>query len=258
MFDSTLLLKPDLRELDEITFSLDGYTPKLNDKIRGDGCFKKCVSNIRMAIELGYDVDITCCIHKTLLERDNDGNLFLDSMICFLEELGVRRINFHDLFKTGIPRDTWTGDFDPPLKEWMNAYEEIQANIADGRYNIPVRSPQCFVTREEFERNPEYYGYCSAKLGETVLIHPNGIIRICSLMIGTPYGVARFHNDKIIWDRSSTNELRDHKLDASTPCTNQSKHKSFGNLVPLCVSSKPRQKEFVWTEKISWETKRKR
>lgn len=39
------------------------------------------------------------------------------------------------------------------------------------------------INKEEFEKNPEYYGYCSAKLAERVLVHPNGIIRIYSLMI---------------------------------------------------------------------------
>lgn len=258
MFSQSLLLDAGFKKLDEITFSLDGHAPKLNDSIRGEGCFEKCVPNIKKAVELGYNVNITCCIHKRLLERDIDGNLLIDSMIEFAEELGVKRINFHDLFKTGIPRDTWTGDFDPSLQEWMYIYEEIQANITNGKYKIPVRMPQCFVTKEEFEKNPEYYGYCSAKLGERVLVHPNGIIRVCSLMIGTPYGVARFYDDKITWDRSLTNELRDHRLDVLTPCTNQSKQSSFGNLAPLCVSFKPSQEEYVWKERIHWESRRKK
>jgi len=97
----------------------------------------------------------------------------------------------------------------------------------------------------------------SVKLGERVLAHPNGIIRICALMIGTSYGIARFYENKIVWDESSMNELRDHKLDENTPCTNQSKSRSFGDFVPLCVSFKPKQNEFIWQQKLDWE-KRKR
>jgi MoaA/NifB/PqqE/SkfB family radical SAM enzyme len=254
-FDSKLLMEQDFKKLDEITFSLDGPIPRINDPVRGKGVFNKCVSNIKKALELGYNVDITCCIHKELLKRNKTGILLLDSMIHFAETLGVNRINFHDLFKTGIPRDTWTGNLVPPLEEWIEVYKEIQSNIERGKYKIPVRIPQCFVTREEFEENPEYYSYCPVKMGERALIHPNGIIRICSLMIGTPYGVARFYDNKIIWDESPTNELRDHNLNQDTSCTNQNKSKPFGKFVPLCVSFKPKQKEFIWTEKLDWESK---
>lgn len=258
MFENSLLLKEDFKKLDEITFSLEGFTPEINDPLRGEGTFNKCVSNIKKAVELGYKVDITCCLHRKLLERDEDGNLLLDSMIQFATSLGVNRINFHDLFKFGVPMDTWTGKFDPPVEEWMDVYKEIRRNIETGKYKILVRLPQCFVTREEFEKNPEYYGYCPTKMGERVLVHSNGMIRICSNMIGTPYGVARFYDNKIVWDKSPTNELRDHKLNTPTPCTNRSKGKSFGNFVPLCFSFKPKQEEIIWKEKLSWESRRKR
>jgi MoaA/NifB/PqqE/SkfB family radical SAM enzyme len=256
IFENKLLSMNGFKKLDEITFSLDGHSPKMNDPLRGDGTFHECVSNIERAVELGYNVNITCCLHKELVARGKDGSLPLDSMICFVSSLGVKRINFHDLFKSGIPRDTWTGNFEPSIQDWMSVYAEIKANIASGKYKIPVRIPQCFITREEFQRDPEYYGYCPAKMGERVLIHPDGIIRICSLMIGTPYGVARFYDRKIVWDYSMTNELRDHDSEMPTPCTNQNKAKSLGSLVPLCVSFKPRQDEFIWGEKIDWESKR--
>jgi len=244
-FEIRLLAREDFKNLDEITFSLDGPNPEVNDFARGEGTFERCTSNIRKAVELGYVVDVTRCIRKSLIKRDTDGNLLLDVMIRFAESLGLNRINFHDLFKTGISRDVWTGEIDISLEQRTNVWREIQINIEVGRCRTPVRIPQCFVTREEFNKNPECYGYCPAKMGERALIHPNGIIRICSLMMDTPYGVARFYENKIIWDESPTNELRGHKFNQYTPCTNQSKSKNFGNLVPLCVSFKPKQNEII-------------
>ena len=38
----------------------------------------------------------------------------------------------------------------------------------------------------------------SKSIGERVLIHPNGIIRVCALMIGIPYGIGRSYGRKII------------------------------------------------------------
>jgi hypothetical protein len=192
-----------------------------------------------------------------MFERNPSGKLLLDDMIRFTESLGVKRINFHDLFKMGVPMDSWTGSFNPPVNTWQNAFEEIQRNISRGDYHIYVRLPRCFITRGEFEQNPQYYGYCPAKMGERVLVHPNGIIRICSNMIGTAFDVARYYDGKILWNKSPTNELHDHKLSDFTPCTNRGKSKLPNNLVPLCFSFKPLQEEIVWKEKLDWDRKRK-
>jgi MoaA/NifB/PqqE/SkfB family radical SAM enzyme len=254
IFETNLLLREDFRKLDEITFSLDGPNAEVNDAFRGKGTFDKCISNVKSALKLGYKVDITSCVHRANVERDEEGNLILDSLIKFVTTLGVNRINFHPIFKMKVPRDTWTGETDIQPSEWIKIREEISQNIATDKYNIQVRIPQRFIVREAFERNREYYGYCSAKLGERVLIHPDGIIRICALLIGTPYGVAKFYDGRILWDRSPTNELRRHELNSCTPCANQVTNN--GDLVPLCISLKENQDEFIWKEKLDWEARK--
>lgn len=251
-FDTRLLEKEEFKLLDEVTFSLDGPNSEINDKIRGENVFNQCVNNIKRAQELGYKCDVTCCIHKDLINRDDEGNLYLDRMIRFAEEINLNRINFHDLFKANIPRDCWSGTIDITVDDWFNVWNEIQKLIESGRYNIPVRIPQSFTTKDRFSQNEQYYGYCSAKLGERALVHPNGIIRVCSLMIGTPYGIARYYEDKIEWDYSNTNELGDHDMEMMTPCTHQHKGGLIDPFLPVCVSFKPKQDEFVWN-KLEWE-----
>lgn len=249
-------LVSDLLDLDEISFSLDGPTPAISDSVRGKGAFDRCVSNIRRAVELRCRVDITCCIHRALLQRDANGRYFLYSMIELARELGATRINFHDLFKSGIPRDAWTGQIDLMAEEWMDAYRELECDLHHDRFGISVRLPRSFVSTDEYRSDPDYYGYCPARMGERVLVHPNGILRICSLMIGTPYGVGRFDDEKIMWDDTPTNELTDHKMDIPTPCVNQSKDMRFHGIVPLCVSFKPRQDEVIWRQKIAWDSRK--
>jgi MoaA/NifB/PqqE/SkfB family radical SAM enzyme len=258
MFENNLLREPDFRRLDEISFSLDGFTIEMNDPIRGKGTFERCLSNAQRAVAQGYKVDITCCMHRGLLEKNEDGNAQLHSMIVFAESIGASRINFHDLFKMGVPIDAWTGNLHPlmSIEEWLSIYAAIRKNIETGRYGISVRFPQCFVARTEFEKNPEYYGYCPVKMGERVLVHPNGMIRVCSNMIGTAYGVAKFCNGRILWDKSTTNEVGDHANEL-TPCTNRNKSRDFGDFVALCFSFKPNQDEIIWREKLGWETKKK-
>lgn len=253
---SSFLHEPQFSKLNEIAFSLDGFSAETNDPLRGKGTFLRALDSIRLAINLGYRVTITCCVQKILLTRDSEDVLLLERMIRFAERLGVYQINFHDLFKVGIPMDTWTGNFAPNVTDWLPVYEELTNKITQKEFSISIRLPQCFVKKAEFNRNPEYYGYCPVKLGERVMVHPNGVIRICSNLICTSFGVARYHHGRIEWDQSQNNEIAGHELEKNTACTNRSRHRKYGDLVPVCFSFKPEQEEFVWEEKLQWETKR--
>lgn len=255
---SAFLQHPQFSKLNEVAYSLDGFSPETNDPLRGKGTFVRAVESMKLAINLGYRVTITCCVQKIFLTRDSDGVLLLEHMIRFAEHLGVNQINFHDLFKVGIPMDTWTGNFAPKVDDWVPVYDELAKKVSQGEFCISVRLPQCFVTKTEFNRNPEYYGYCPVKLGERVMVHPNGVIRICSNLICTGFGVARYHNGRIEWDHSQNNETATHDLGRDTPCTNRSRHRKYGDLVPLCFSFKPRQEEHVWQKKLQWDDNRAR
>ncbi|CUX55191.1 molybdenum cofactor biosynthesis protein A [Clostridium sp. C105KSO15] len=255
-FESSLLEHSSMRKLDEVTFSLDGPTAEINDSVRGVKSFDCVVRNIKKAVSLNYNVNITCCIHDKLVERNKEGELYISEMVHFASGLGVECLNFHDLFKGGIPRDHWTGNIDISIDKWFEVWTELQTNIEKGCYPIPLRIPQSFVTAEEFANDSEYYGYCSVKTGDRILVHPNGIMRVCSLMIGTPYGIARYHDDKIEWDNGYTNELLAHDMNNNTPCTNQMKNNRAKQMKPTCVSFKPKQNEFVWKLKLAWEGKK--
>jgi hypothetical protein len=92
---------------------------------------------------------------------------------------------------------------------------------------------------------------------QRVLIHPNGQIQICALMIGTPYSIAKYEEKddeiKIIWEVEN-NELKYNSfyLDKATPCSNQRRY--FKDFCPLCISFKPEQEEFIWERlKQKWE-----
>ncbi|MDO4976783.1 MAG: radical SAM protein [Eubacteriales bacterium] len=253
-FSSEILELDSFRQIDEISFSMDGYDEKSCDLIRGKGVFRKEIDNINRAISLGYRVDVTCCVYQELLEKDTDGNYYMERLIYYTAGLGVSRVNFHALIKDGTPIDLWSSDLQVHPDDWVKAYNEISLKISEGKYPISVRLPQSFITRHDFLNNPNYYGFCPAKLGERVLVHPDGIIRICSGLLGTAYGVANYYDGKICWNNGKTNELIDHDLTACTWCTNRSKN-NYGEYVPLCFSFKPRQDEFAYNL-LQWEKKR--
>ena len=269
MFKPELLDHPFMKELDEITFSLDGPTAELNDPVRGKGVFKRCTENIRNAVDRGYAVQITTCVHKDLVRIHNGkplsfaeerlkGQLPLLEMVDLAKRLGADGINMHDLFKAGIPRDTFSGDFETSVEEYMQAFREVfthyQPKDEDG---FTVRMPQCVTTQERFDQDPGYYGYCSVKQYDRLLAFPNGMLRVCSLMIGSPYCIGYYDDERIYLNETPTNETRDHEMDDFTPCTNQGKGNHFGKEhVPLCVSFKPRQEEIVWVSRHRWESQR--
>lgn len=251
-FPAELLKLEGFKQLDEISFSMDGYDCDTCNHIRGQGVFELATENIKRAVKLGYRTDVTCCVYQELLEKDEEGNYLLERLIYLAAELGVSRINFHGLIKDGTPIDLWSSELQVNVEDWVEAYDTMSRKISAGVYPISVRIPKLFVTREEFYRKPEYYGFCPAKLGERVLVHPDGIIRICSGLLGTSYGVADYYDGKITWNSRKTNELLEHKLDACTWCTNRSK-KDYGEYVPLCFSFKPNQDEFVYKNLLEWE-----
>ena len=256
LFPPALYEKESLAELDEIAFSLDGYDSRTNDKLRGLGTFPKITKQIREAVARGIRASITCCIHDDLVRPDADGVTGVERVIRLGEELGVTTVNFHDLFKAGVPMDTWTGEFNTRVEDHVAMYDGLKPKIDRGEFDVKVRLPQCFVTKDEFANNPEYYGYCPVKMGERVMIHSDGVIRICSNLICSSFGTGYFTGNRIGWNETESNELLHHDMGEYTPCTNRSKNKKYGEFVPLCFSFKPDQDEPSWNAQ-EWDGRRR-
>lgn len=220
--------------INDLAFSLDGHTPEINDKLRGQGSFIKTVRNIEKAIKKNIYSTITTCVHP--------GNIkYLNEMILLAIRIGVKQINFHPMFKMGVDRDLFTGNTHITLLEWLNAYEEIRDSIAQNKFNIEIRISRRFISEEEYINNKEVYSFCPQKLGERILIHPNGELRICALTIGSKFHIGKYDNEKISWNHESCEIETCHN-----PYACNIQKNIFGKYFPLCISFKPYQNEFVW------------
>ncbi len=232
--------------IDEVSFSIDGYDNKTNDVLRGKNTFNNSIDNLLLLRKLNKKliINITTCVTKQNTKIAGGIKKFIDNMITFASNLSINQLNFHGVFKMGVPMDTWTGDshLDPLI--WYSEIKEIARNVKNKQYPIDIRFPVHIIKREEFDKHPQYYGYCPCKLGERALIHPDGIIRVCSSMLSTPYGVAHYNRKKILWNEFN-NELSEHKMNEYTPCTNQ-KQLYIDDLCPVCFSIKPYQNEIIW------------
>lgn len=255
-FKPELLHEPRFKLLNEISFSLDGYDEITNDKVRKRGVFNKAVNNIRVAKQIGYEVHITTCVYNQLLEKDENNDYLLERVMYLGEKLNVQTVNFHALINDGTPIETWQGGLYCTPSLWEKACKDIMNNITNKKYKVHVRIPTTFISEEEFNSNKAYYGFCPVKLGERLLVHPDGILRICSALLSTKYGIANFNNFEISWNDAKTNELTDHKLDEFTPCTNRSKVGYGKGRCIICFSFKPNQNEPVWKDKIKWDERK--
>lgn len=249
LFDKSILDHNNTKLLDEITFSIDGDTSEIHDRMRGRNTFNKSLDNLKLAVNLGYNVHITTCVHRNNIVKDGT-KYRIERTIEWAHDLGVNLINFHPLFKLGIPRDSWTEKTDIDPDEWLKLYRYIRENIDNNKYPISVRIPQRFIPHNIFESKSDYYSYCPVKLGDRIEVHPNGQIHSCALNNGTPISLAKFYKKNNIiyirWTGDDQNEIKCFPFDMSKnhPCAiinlNNKKY------IPLCISFKPNQKEFIW------------
>lgn len=232
--------------IDEVSFSIDGYSAETNDILRGGNAFDRAVINIKRLKNLIPDqkINITACVTKQNTYLAGGIKAFIERMIYFADEMDIQQINFHGVFKMGVPMDTWTGDSHLAPRDWCNEIQEIAEKVKEKEYPVDVRFPVHIIERSEFAKHKRYYGYCPCKLGERALIHPDGIIRVCSSMLSTPYGVAHYNSEEICWNKFN-NELQNHKMGEYTPCTNQQALYTE-TMCPVCFSLKPYQDEVVW------------
>ena len=234
------------RNIDEVSFSIDGYNSETNDCLRGRGTFSRAIESLKLLqnSNRNLSINITTCVTKQNVRIAGGIENFLNHMIAYATEIGISQLNFHGVFKMGVPMDAWTGDSHLNPIEWYYETQNIAQNVKAGNYHIDVRFPVHIVKRDEFNKHPKYYGYCPCKLGERALIHPDGIIRVCSSMLSTPYGVAHYNDNQITWN-SFNNEIVKHEINEYTPCTNQTELYT-GDFCPICFSIKPYQREIIW------------
>ena len=231
VFSEDLLDNKKVKSINNISFSIDDYLADTTLMMRGN-IHTKVMSNIQAAISKGMFVSVTSCVHKLNLNR-------IEAIILYFQNLGIKEVNFHPIFKVGIDRDKFTGGNHLSPNKWLKKYYEIRKNIEKGKYSIDIRLSPRFIPLAE------KYTYCPVKIGERVLIHPDGKIRICALCIGSKFNIGTFDNKEIVWNNSEDNEI-DTKRFSTSKYYCMSQPKDFGNLQPVCISYKPFQKEFVW------------
>lgn len=161
IFQKSLLKSKAFTSIDELSFSFDGITEDIHDAMRGKGVFKRALKNVTAAIDAGVRVDFTMCVHARSFDPQRTVAESVEDMILWAAKNGASRVNFHPVLEMGIARDSWVGDNYISPKDWIDVFDVVGSRNALNMYPIPVRIPQRFVTRTEFDRRPSYYGLIS-------------------------------------------------------------------------------------------------
>ena len=147
----------------KISFSIDSYTAKKHDHLRGKkGVFKKCVNNLKRLSEKGYNVNISTTVSSQ--------NFFdIDKLIDLAERIGVK-INLNALMTNTKQSSKDIPFLKLPRKEARNKVMSWQR-----RKNVFLTEKYANVLINSLYGN--YAVIC--KPFSTISVHPNGSIGFC-------------------------------------------------------------------------------
>lgn len=220
---SKILDKLTPLEINNITFGLDGATPKTNDYLREKGHFKKCIRSIKKAVKRGFIVQVVFCLYQKNFRE-------IKKIITLLDHLKVFRLSFNYISPTGNAKKNQKLLLSP--LQWINSTEIIEKIKTK---NLSLRFPIRFVYSNK--KNLFTKQQCSLKKSSQVFVSPDGEIYSCCLLVGEP----NCFEAKIIGKKIAVKQkyLKNNKTeDFNCPAPEFSRIKRYKNIVPVCINQR--------------------
>lgn len=179
-----LLNRVTPKELDYLSFSLDGPNPEVNDPIRGDGVFTACTENLRRAVEKGFNTSVIYTVSSLNIDH-------LHRMPPLLAKLGVKRFFIQVIGLRGKPAGkppTTESNWQVEPERWLRTVPRVAEEAAT--LGLHVTFPKVFLDREEpFE--------CAGRVAENYFIFPNGRVYQCPLCEDYPIHTFCIENSQL-------------------------------------------------------------
>jgi Fe-coproporphyrin III synthase len=178
-------LCPD--DLDFLSFSLDGPTRGVNDRIRGKGSYDTCLAGIRKAVAKGF--------HTSLITTVSSENItVVNQMPPLLKELGIERFFIQVIGvrgKTAQPPSGGTRpvDLQVSAEEWLKIIPAVAEKAA--RLGMVVSYPKVFLSLDEPFA-------CAGTEAENYFIFPNGRVYRCPLCEDYPLNGFVFKKNRLV------------------------------------------------------------
>ena len=181
-----ILSKVTPLEVDYFSFSLDGPTPEINDRIRGRGSFATCVAGIEAAVKRGFNASLIYTVSSDNLNG-------LEGMVPLVKKLPISRffIQVIGLRGASAGAHALSGKYDIQQvahRDWMNTIPDVAEQVAhDG---VTVTYPKVYL-------EPEASFACAGMVAENYFIFPNGRVYRCPLCEDFPVHGLAFENDML-------------------------------------------------------------
>lgn len=172
-------VRPD--EADYFSFSLDGATRELNDSLRGEGSYLRCISGIRAAVSAGFGASLIYTVSRANIHE-------LEFMPGLLKELGIRRFFIQVIGIRGNSAE-YGQSLQLSRGEWLNTIPRVAEKAAD--LGIITVYPKVFLDHDEiFE--------CAGLAADNYFIFPNGRVYRCPLCEDFPLHSLRFEDNVLV------------------------------------------------------------
>ncbi|MBV5319026.1 MAG: radical SAM protein [Desulfobulbaceae bacterium] len=199
-----LLARVTPRELDYLSFSLDGPDAAVNDPIRGEGVFAVCTANIAKAVAGGFNTSCIYTVSGLNIEQ-------LHRMPALLADLGVRRFFIQVIGLRGNPaaaQPTEAVNWQVEPEQWLAIVPRVAEEAA--RLGIHVVYPKVYLDRDEpFQ--------CAGIVAENFFIFPNGRVYQCPLCEDHPIHSYQIEDNRLV-HRQGLNEERFFPLNIPEGC----------------------------------------
>lgn len=174
--------------------SLDSHIEKINDFMRGDGCYQKTLSFIEKIKSAGYPITI-----NTMVIKQNVKHLI--AMRSFLEKLDITR------WRLSIPREQGETIINknliiPNWQDVFSAYEKLTQHSLKEKVKMKIAISSVFKT--ELVRDKTFYLFnsennCCEYKRDAIVIKPNGDVVPCTAFDDLVFGNIRQQSLKDIW-----------------------------------------------------------
>ena len=175
MFNPSLLRDGALRGLDVLCFSIDGATAAVNDSIRRGARLDRVVANMRLAVELGFEVRANVTVTSRNIDQVFD-------IIALVQRAGGSEVNLNVMLLMGYALDHHDLSVDP--EAWRRTYEEVTRRHRD--FPIRIKLPPAFAAACDIPRHREAGHRCVAVDGSRVYVASNGDVYPCLTLMDDP------------------------------------------------------------------------
>lgn len=215
------------KEVDKLTFSLDGAKRSTHDQLRGKGVFDLCLKTIGQAIKLGFYTEAIFTAHQNNYREIPD-------VIKLLDHIGVNRLSFNFISNKGTA--TFNQQLLIPPETWQKSKQLIESALPTK--HLHLRYPPLFVTPEEFNKVKKTGSYyCRLVNPIKAEVYPDGHIYHCCLVGGTrEFSAGRVLDHRV--DIDTTNEVEFVKKYRHLSCPVyqiRQLYSSNNRLIPLCL-----------------------